>query len=370
MKFTIEREHLRTALDAIVPVVSTKTTLPVLGNVLVQAREGTIRFAATDLDTGMSVAAPAETTATGDALIPAKRLQEIAKQLPAGTVRFAAASENRIGVESGKSRFKLLGMPTAEFPAFPKVDFPGTWATSAGLVRQLIDQVSFAASREESRPVLNGILWEFSPSQMRMVATNGHRLAQADVAGDSGWSTSQLIVPPKALDLFRRAFVTDDAAVAVASTDSHIAFQSGDTFLFSRLIEGPYPDYTRVIPKENNRSVTVDRDALLAAVRRVSVLADAQTHLVRLTGLASGIKVSTKSPDLGEAADEVAGTWEGEGLEIGFDATYLMEILKRVPTDEVRLTFKAPERAATIEPVGDAGAGKWLAVLMPRRVIA
>lgn len=369
MKFTIEREQLREALDAIVPVVSTKTTLPVLANVLVQARDGNVKFAATDLDTGMQVSAPAETAAVGEALIPAKRLLEIAKQLPAGTIRFAAATENRISVECGKSRFKLLGMPTTEFPLFPKIDFPGAWSAQAMRVRELIDLVSFAASRDASRPVLNGVLWELRPDRMRMVATNGHRLAKMDVPAVSD-ATADLIVPPKALDMFRRVYDDGEAVVQIAKSDNHIAFLSGDRFLFSRLIEGPYPNYSQIVPKANDRAVTVDRDALLAAVRRVSVIADAQSHSVRVSGVATGLRVSTKTADLGEASDEVAGTWEGEPIEIGFNAGYLMEILKRAPTETVRLTFQSPNRAATVEPVGAKGGDSWFAILMPLRLVA
>lgn len=174
-------------------------------------------------------------------------------------------------------------------------------------------------------------------------------------------------MPPRALDLFRRVY-SDDATVQVAKSASHIAFMSGETFIFSRLIEGPYPNYEQVLPKANDRSVVVDRDALLAAVRRVSVIADSSTHSVRLSGSSAGLRVSTKTADLGEAADEVAGTWTGETIEIGFNASYLMDILKRVPTDSVRLTFKTPERPATVEPVG--GDSTWFAVLMPLRLVA
>jgi len=365
MKFVIERNQLREALDAIVPVIATKTTLPVLGNVLLQARAGSVGFAATDLDTGMNVSAPAETTTEGEALIPAKRLQEIAKQLPEGVIRFGTAAEGRISVESGKSRFKLLGMKTDEFPTFPKLDFPGFGSARAGTVRDLIDGVSFAAARDDARPTLGGVLWEFGDKTMRMVATNGHRLAKMEATGT--WSKAQLIVPPKALDLFRRIYTADDATVQVATSQTHIGFLSGETFLFSRLIEGPYPKYEQVLPKENNRAVVVDRDALLAAVRRVTVMADSQTHRIRLAGTAAGLKVTTQTADLGEASDEVAGSWVGDPIEIGFNATYLMETLKRVPTENVRLTFKSPVHAASVEPVGDSS---WYGVLMPLRLVA
>lgn len=362
MKFAIEREQLREALDAIIPVISTKTTLPVLANVLVQARGDSVRFVATDLDTGLQVSAAAESAETGDALIPAKRLQEIAKQLPDGTIRFTAASD-RVSVESGKSRFKLMSMPVSAFPTFPKLDFPGLWAAPAGTVRTLIEGVSFAAARDDnSRPALSGILWEFG-KQMRMVATNGHRLAKMEAAGVSG-TKADLIVPTKALDLFCRIF-TDEAEVQVTKGNNNIGFRSGDTLLYSRLIEGPYPKYEQVLPKDQTRAVVLDCAALLAAVRRVSILTDSQTKRIRLTGTATGLKVSAQTPDAGEASDEVAGAWEGEPIDIGFSGAYLIELLRYAPTDQVRLTFKSPERAATIEPVGES---TWYGLLMPLRL--
>jgi len=175
-------------------------------------------------------------------------------------------------------------------------------------------------------------------------------------------------VPPKALEQIRRLFAPD-ADIEIAKSDNHIGFRAGGTLVFSRLIEGPYPNYEQVIPRDNDKVATVEKAAMMAALRRMSVVASDQTHRIRLAFAGGAVKFSVQTPDLGEAQDELAVTYEGEPLEIGFNAMYLLEILKYMPTDEVRLTFKAPERAATAEPVGWDDPASYMALVMPLRLV-
>src|SRR5205807_1682531 len=268
MKFTITRERLQEGLAAVAAAIPAKTTLPVLANVLVEASKqgGGLRLSGTDLDIAVSTTVPAEVDADGAVTLPAKKLVDIARELPSGPVRVTAAGEAGVSIESGRSKFKLLGLPREEYPAFPAVKFEKAWKAAAGVVHKLVGHVAFAASTEESRPILNGVLWELRPDHMRMVATNGHRLAKMDVPAKGG-STADLIVPPKALEQIRRLFAADEA------------------------------------------------------------------------------------------------------LEIAFSATYLLEILKYMRTDEVRITFKAPERAATVEPVGWDDPASYMALVMPLRLV-
>src|SRR2546422_945006 len=275
MKFTITREQLQEGLGGVAAAIPAKTTLPVLANVLVEVTKQGLRLSGTDLDIAVTTTVPAEVDAEGAVTLPAKKLVDIARELPSGPVRFTAAGESRVAIECGRSKFKLLGLPREEFPSFPAVKFDGAWKAEAGVVHKLVGHVAFAASTEESRPILNGVLWELRPDHMRMVATNGHRLAKMDVPAKGG-STADLIVPPKALEQIRRLVAAHDA---------------------------------------------------------------------------------------------LAITYEGEPLEIGFNAMYVLEILKYMPTDEVRLTFKAPERAATVEPVGWDDPASYMALVMPLRLV-
>jgi DNA polymerase-3 subunit beta len=202
---------------------------------------------------------------------------------------------------------------------------------------------------------------------MRMVATNGHRLARMDIPV-AGAESTDLIIPPKALEQIRRLFGPADE-LEVARSENHLGFRSGSTMVFTRLIEGPYPNYEQVIPRENDKTATVDKQTLAAAIRRVGVVASDQTRRVRLSFNGSTLKFSVNTPDLGEAQDEIQVAFDGEPLEIGFNASYLLELLKFMPTDEVRMSFKAPERAATVEPVGWDDPASYLCLVMPLRLV-
>ena len=368
MKFTITREKLQEGLVAVAASVPTKTTLPVLSNILVEATSDGLRLSGTDLDIAVSTTVAAAVEQEGGITLPARKLVEIVRELPSASIKVSASGEQRVSIECGKAKFKLLGLPREEFPAFPSVSFDGGWQVKAQELHKLISHVAFAASTEESRPILNGVLWELKPERMRMVATNGHRLAKMDVPVTGGSTTADLIVPPKALEQIRRLFPGDED-LQIARSDNHLGFRTATTQVFTRLIEGPYPNYEQVIPRENDKAATVDRSTLSSALRRMSIVASDQTHRIRLAFTSGACKLSVQTPDLGEAQEEIAVTYDGDPLEIGFNATYLLEILKYMPTDEIRLTLKAPERAVTCEPVGWDDAASYLTLVMPLRLV-
>ena len=370
MKLTITREQFQEGLVAVAASVPAKTTLPILSNILLEATKDGIRLSGTDLDISVSTTVAASVDQDGAITLPARKLVEIIRELPNAAIRLTASGEQRVTIECGRSRFRLLGLPREEFPAFPSVKFEGGWRTSSRELQKLISHVAFAASTEESRPILNGVLWELRPERMRMVATNGHRLARMDVptAETQGASQADLIVPPKALEQIRRLFGTDET-VEIARSENHLGFRTGSTQVFTRLIEGPYPNYEQVIPRENDKAATADKSALTAALRRMSIVASDQTHRIRMAFANGTCKLSVQTPDLGEAQEELNVSYEGDPLEIGFNAAYLLEILKYIPTDEVRMTFKAPERAATCEPVGWDDPASYLALVMPLRLV-
>jgi len=370
MKFTITRDKLHEGLTAVAASVPVKTTLPVLANILVEASKDGLRLSATDLDIAVSTVIPASVDQEGALTLPARKLSEIVKELPNAAVRMTGSGEQRVQIECGRSKFKLLGLSKEEFPAFPTVKFEGGWKVAAKELQKLIGHVAFAASTEESRPILNGVLWELRPDRMRMVATNGHRLARMDVPASSARAGGQadLIIPPKALDQIRRLFGGDDE-IEIGRSDNHLGFRSTTTQVYTRLIEGPYPNYEQVIPRENDKSLTADKQALAGALRRMSIVASDQTHRIRMAFTNGACKLSVQTPDLGEAQEELAVAYEGDQLEIGFNAAYMLEILKFMPTEEVRMTFKAPERAATCEPVGWDDPASYLTLVMPLRLV-
>jgi DNA polymerase-3 subunit beta len=369
MRFTISREKLQEGLTAVTATIPAKTTLPVLANILVETTDKGIRLSGTDLDIAVSTEVAADVEAPGAITIPAKKLSEIARELPPSPVKIASAGEQRVTLDCGRSHFKILGLPRDEFPSFPAVRFNESWRIRSGELQKLISHTSFAVSTEESRPILNGVLWELRPEMMRMVATNGHRLAKMELPVKAASApSSDLIVPPKALEQVRRLF-PEDEELEIARGENHLGFRSPFTAVFTRLIEGPYPPYDQVIPRDNNRIAIADRAAFTSALRRMSVIASDQTHRIRLSFNAALVRFSVQTPDLGEATDEIPIRFTGDPLDIGFNANYLLEILRYIPTEEVKLTFKAPERAATLEPEGWSDPASYLCLVMPLRLL-
>lgn len=369
MRLTISREKLQEGLAAVTASIPTKTTLPVLANILVETTERGIRLSGTDLDIAVMTEVAADVEVSGAVTIPAKKLAEIARELPPAPVKIGAIGEQRITLECGRSRFKLLGLSRDEFPTFPNVKFADSWRVKSADLQKLISHTSFAVSSEESRPILNGVLWEVKAERMAMVATNGHRLAKMEITTSSGNGRSyELIIPPKALEQVKRLFPGEEE-LEIARGENHIGFRSPFTSVFSRLIEGPYPNYELVIPRDNDRVAIADKTGLSSALKRMAVVASDQTHRIRLSFNTGMLKLSVQTPDLGEAQDELPIRYTGDQLDIGFNASYLLEILRYIPTDEVKLTFKAPERAATLEPEGWSDSASYLCLVMPLRLV-
>jgi DNA polymerase-3 subunit beta len=369
MRFTIAREKLQDGLSAVTATVPAKTTLPVLSNILVETTERGIRLSGTDLDMAVSTEIMADVETQGAITVPAKKLAEIVRELPSAPVKISASGEQKVTLECGRSRFRLLGLPRDEFPTFPAIKFDESWRIRSGELQKLIGHTSFAVSTEESRPILNGVLWELRPDRMRMVATNGHRLAKMEVPITSdGAMSGDLIVPPKALEQLRRLFPAEEE-LEIARGENHLGFRSPMTAVYTRLIEGPYPNYEQVIPRDNDRVALADKNALFQALKRMSVVASDQTHRIRLSFNSGLLRFSVQTPDLGEAQDELPITYDGDQLDIGFNASYLLEILRYMPTDEVKLTLKAPERAATVEPMGWDDPAQYLCLIMPLRLV-
>jgi DNA polymerase III subunit beta len=369
MKFTITRENFQQGLGAVAGSIPSRTTLPVLANILIEAEDGAVRMSGTDLDTAVTVRVAADVAEPGAITAPAKKLQEIARELP-GSVELTTEGDS-ISIVSGRTRYRLNGLARDEFPAFPKVDFVESWRVTGEDLQRLITAVSFAASTEDTRPILSGVLWQLGEGEMRMVATNGHRLAKMvlPVGETAPASAGDFIVHPKALGQVQRLFRTDES-VEVGRSANHIGFRGSEVQIFTRLIEGPYPNYEQVIPQDNDKSLVVDRSALTQAVRRMAIVASDQTHKIRLTLGGPMLRFTVETPDVGTAAEELPVEYEGEPLEIGFNAQYLLELLRYMPSDEVRMSFKTPERAATMRPVGNEDTPDYMCLVMPLRLLS
>ena len=370
MNFTITRQNLHQGLAAVSASIPTKTTLPVLSNILLKARDEGVWMSGTDLDVAVRVQVPADVSEAGTLTAPGKKLQEIARELPDQPVEVTVRGD-QLELRCGRSVFKLNGLPSDEFPSLPEINFQEGWSITGKELQRLIHHTVFAVSNEESRPILNGVLWELRDGLMRMVATNGHRLARMAVPAGAATATSaDFIVPPAALQQVQRLFKTEDE-LDVARDGNHLGFRAGGVEVYTRLIEGSYPNYEQVIPKDNDLFAIAEKSSLASAVRRMAVVASDQTHRIRMVFEKDRVHMNVLTPDLGEGQDELELHYEGADLEIGFNANYLLEVLRYMPTDEVRMTFKAPERATTIEPVTPEGEDDidYLCLVMPLRLL-
>jgi DNA polymerase-3 subunit beta len=259
------------------------------------------------------------------------------------------------------------GLPAEDFPSFPELDFGKAFTVTAGVVERMAARTAFATSSEDTRPILNGVLWQIGDDVMHMVATNGHRLARATVKLDGGKRPARdVIVPPKALAQVGRIFAPDDE-LAVSSDEKQLGLRGERGVVFSRLIEGPYPNYDQVIPRDNDKKLRADKERLASALRRMAVIASDQTHRVRMSMEEDTLKFHVSTPDVGEGSEQMSAAYEGDPLEIGFNANYLLEVLRFIDADEVEMTFKAPERAALIQPA-DGDAEGYLCLVMPLRL--
>lgn len=369
MNFIITRQNLHNGLAAVSASIPSKTTLPVLSNILFEAKEDGVWMSGTDLDVAVRVKAPADVKEAGSLTAPGKKLQEITRELPDQPVEVATRGD-QIELWCGRSHFKFNGLPADDFPTLTEIHFADGWTVRGKDLHNLIHHTAFAVSTEESRPILNGVLWELRDTSMRMVATNGHRLARMGIpAGSSGSPSADFIVPPAALQHVQRLLKSDEE-VQVARNGNHLGFRSGSTEVFTRLIEGSYPNYDHVIPRDNDKFATLDKKSFESAVRRMAVVASDQTHRIRLKFTQGHAHLNVLTPDLGEGHDELEIGYDGEDLEIGFNANYLLEVLRYMPSDEVRMGFKAAERAATMEPVTEGEeAMDYLCLVMPLRLL-
>ena len=366
MILKITRQNLHTGLAAVSASIPTKTTLPVLSNVLIEADGKSVWISGTDLDVSLRVKVPAEVAQGGGITVPGRKLQEITRELPDEPVEMRVRG-HQLEIGCGNSRFKLNGLASEEFPNFPAIDFEEGWTVSEASLRMLIQSTAFAVSNEESRPILNGVLWEIEESRMSMVATNGHRLAKMGVeSGSGGTGTADFIVPPSALNQVERLF-DGEGELTVARAANHLGFRSDTREVYTRLIDGKYPNYEQVIPKDNDKLATVDKGAMEAAVRRTAVVASTQTHKIKLAFEPDTLHLEAITPDLGEARDELQLQYEGGELQIAFNANYLLEVLRNMPAGEVRMSFKTAERATTIQPT-DAELD-YLCLIMPLRLV-
>lgn len=368
MKITVDQKDLLKSLQGIAAVVPTKTSLPILSTFLLETKgDGKVTFTANDLDVSLTQTLACETSGPGSIAVPGKKFFEIARSLPDDKVSVEIEGDH-ISIKCRRSRFKMTGKSADEFPKLPSQKAAVTFPISAAMLDQMINKTSYAVSTDLTRPSLCGVLWEIKKGTLGMIATDGHRLAKVELPGAvSGGEEKDVIVSPKALNIYR-SLLTDLDAVHVSLAENHITFDLGDSVVYSRLLEGPFPDYNQVMPKKNTRKLTVSREELTDACRRVAILSSAITHQVKLVVEDDRLTLSVKTPDVGEAVEEVTCSYNSPKMEIGYNARYLLDILRTVESADVSFLLDRNDNAGVVTPEGDGVEIKHECLLMPLRL--
>ena len=363
MKFQIDRDAFLDGLQQVQHVVGTRTTLPILSNVLIEANEGVLKLTTTDLDVGMSGQVEADIEAGGATTLPARRLVSIVRELPSSEVSVEVDADNVASVRSGPSFFKILGLDQDEFPPLPSFEDAREFSLEQKSLKDALRKTSYSISTDETRYVLNGIFCSFKDSSLTLVATDGRRLAMVEQEVEFPQSNEiDIIVPTKAINELQR-LLEDEGDVKVSITDSQIAFELNDSILVSKLIEGNYPNFRQVIPGEAKERVTLEREVLHNAVKRVALLANEKSNSIKLTFEPDQLHISANSPEIGEAKESISINYKGPEMSIAFNPEFLMAPLRNLDQDEVFIDL-IDEMSPGVMKIDEP----FIYVLMPMRV--
>lgn len=358
MKFSVAQTELAQALSLISSAVPSRTTLPVLSNILVEATSEGLQLTATDLDLSITTRAIADVKAEAALTVPAKKLLELVRKLPREELKLEA-KDLTLNVGSKTGRFKFLCIRPEEFPARTAVSPDSTLTIDAKQFERMIKRTIYSVSTDETRPALNGALLQIVEGEIRLVATDGHRLARATLkhpGAIKGAVKGDVIVPLKALNHLQRLIMEGAEPVHVELSRNHARFTIGKTSLTTKLIEGPFPNYEQVLPKNNTKLLHVKRDELAAALDRVSVFSDSLTRQVKFSIARDKLRLVVQTPDQGEATEELDVRYDAEDLDIGYNAGYLLDILRTIDSEEVTVQLNTPVTAGLIVPTVPADA--------------
>jgi len=370
MELVVRKNDLLRELQLFQGIVERKNTIPILANVLMEAKGDNVRFLATDLEVGLRSQCAAQVEKSGSLTLPAKKFYEIIKSLPETDIRIAA---DKGGVKVAADRFdsRMQTLPREDFPTLPEAGGAASSTLPRSALREMVAKTQFAITGEDTRYFLNGALFVLRPDEMSLVATDGHRLALVTVARDPAASTQseevRAILPKKTLGELGRLLVDGEEDISYERGENHLFFNVGGRMLISRMIDGQFPAYERVIPKGNDKHIEFERDRLTSAVKRVALLSNERSRAVKFQIDKGKVDVTSSSPELGEAHEMLPVEYGGEAMQICFNAQYVLDFLAAVTTDVVSLGLKDEVSQAVMRPVGAEGYD-YTYVIMPMRV--
>jgi len=362
MKFKTQKNNLLTGIQTVQNVVTTKAVLPILSNILIETQENNLRLTATDLDIGITCVIPVDIEEPGAITIPAKRFSDIIKELPSDEVVITTKKNNLVLIETESCQFRIIGIAREEFPKLPEFKDKEAVKLEQLSLKQMLSLTSFAVSLDESRYVLNGILFKISQNNLDLVATDGRRLAviTKKLKQDVG-KEIQMIVPIKAIQELGRSLKEEGELMLILGNNQAL-FELNDVVIISRLIEGEFPDYHQVIPPVSENKIRVNREQFLLAVRRAALLSTPDYQAVKLEVFKNKLVVSKSTPDIGESREEVPMEYQGREIAIGFNPTYLIDALKNLNLETVELELTDSEKPGVIRTDG------YIYIVLPMRL--
>jgi len=366
MKTVIKREDILGPLQQVIGAVERRQTLPILGNVLLKSSGGDLSLTATDLEIEMVAGVVADSSEDFQTTIPARKLLDICKALPDGSTISFNIEENRVSLTSARSRFTLASLPARDFPGLDEIEEQQSFSIPQNQFKELFDKTSFAMAQQDVRYYLNGILMELSPGKIKLVATDGHRLALSEVELETGVDADkQLIIPRKAvLELSRLLDVGDSHAKCILS-QNHLRVETGPLVFTTKLIDGKFPDYQRVIPVDGNKTMEVERETLKQSMSRIAILSNEKYRGIRLMLSSGNLSIQANNPDQEEAEEELQVDYDEADMEIGFNVTYLIDVLNVLNSEKVQIKLKDSNSSAIMSDSADSSS---LYVVMPMRL--
>lgn len=349
MKVKITKDNLLAGIQTVQNVVSTKTTLPILSNILIETtKKQGLKLNTTDLDLGISCEIPVDTLEEGAITIPAKRFSDIIREMPAGDVVISTKKNNQIDIEGDRCRFKLMGLPKEEFPKFPEFKDKEAIQIKQSVLKEMFRMTSFAVSYEESRYVLNGVLMEISGDTIRIVATDGRRLAKMDkkLAAPVKKEIS-IILPVKAVQEVSRN-LKDEGELSFVVGTNQVLFDINDILIASRIIEGEFPNYNQVIPKPTGTKIKMNTQNLLSSIRRANLLSTPDFQAVKFEVFKDKLVISKITPEIGESREEIPMEYGGNELIVGFNPHFLIDVLKNISEENIELELVGPDKPLVI----------------------
>jgi len=369
MELVVRKFDLLKELQLFQGIVERKNTIPILANVLIEAKGESVRLAATDLEVGLRAECKASIARAGALTLPAKKLFEIVKELPDTDVRIEEEKHGTVKVAADRFEGRIQTLPKDDFPTLPEMTQGDGVAVNRGLLREMVLKTQFAITGEDTRYFLNGALFVVQPDRMTLVATDGHRLAivTAPCEGDPKAAETRTILPKKTLLELGRLLADGEEDIRFSKDESHIFFGIDGRLLVSRMIDGQFPAYERVIPRNNDKRVEFERDRLQAAIRRVALLSNERSRAIKFSIEPGRVEIASQAPELGEAREQIPVEYGGPAMAISFNAQYVLDFLGAVGTDIVAVEFKDDVSQTMMRPVAEA-AYDYTYVVMPMRV--